>query len=395
MTRVMPGQFASQPHSNLCGYVLDPYAREQCCAPRRVQEEYWVSGEWLYWSFRNAPVPPLIVTGNPNLPNAGIPGGGNIRALVGPSRDQGMFHGARVTAGTWFDPDGELGVEGAAFLFARHGTTDVFQGSATQPLAVPFQSSTGAFGAYNFSSPGGVTGALGVGTASQLLGAEANLIHRIYSRRGVSIDGLFGYRFLSLTERLDLFGQMQPTGAATTFTGLTVPPGVAVFTTDSFRTRNEFHGGQLGARLEVRRDMFSFGVSQKFGVGANVQTLLVDGNSAASGFGVTRLAPGGVRALPSNGGRDTNDDFSMIYETRLEVGLQVTRHIGLRVGYNLLFWTDVLRPANVISPVLTQSQVPIDPTFSPTPVPNARPVTVFRSSDFLAQGLSVGVVFDW
>ena len=110
---------------------------------------------------------------------------------------------------------------------------------------------------------------------------------------------------------------------------------------------------------------------------------------------MSQVVFGGVRALPSNFGRDTNTDFSLINDARFEVGLQVTKHVGVRAGYNLLFWSDVLRPANVISPVLTLSQVPIDPSFSPTPVPNARPVTVFRSSDFLAHGLSVGAVFDW
>jgi hypothetical protein len=360
-----------------------------------VLEEYWIRGEWLYWSLRNAPVPPLIVTGNPNFANAGIPGGGNIHPLVGPSRDQGMFHGGRATVGGWLDPDGELGVEASAFVLQRRSTSDVFQGSSTLPLLVPFQSSTGDVGAYAFSFPGATTGRLSVDTATQLLGAEANFLHRWYSNRGVTVDGIFGYRFLSLTERLDLFGQSQATGAQLSFAGLAVPRSGTLFTADSFRTRNEFHGGQLGARLEVRRDMFTFGVSQKFGIGSNTQILLTEGKTMATVLDVSRVAPGGVRVLPSNAGRDTNDDFSFIADTRIEVGVQLTKCFSVRAGYNLLFWSDVLRPANVVSPVLTLSQVPVDPSFSSTPVPNARPVNVFRSSDFLAQGLSVAAVLEW
>jgi hypothetical protein len=168
-----------------------------------------------------------------------------------------------------------------------------------------------------------------------------------------------------------------------------------VFTTDSFRAKTEFHGMQIGGRVETRRDMFTVSAYGKGAVGANIQTLRTDGSTVASGFGVTRTVFGGVRVLPSNFGRDTNTDFSLVGETGIEVGLQVTKHASVRVGYNLLFWSDVLRPANVISPVVTLSQVPIDPTYSATVPANAQPVTVFRSSDFLAHGLVVGMVVDW
>ena len=80
---------------------------------------------------------------------------------------------------------------------------------------------------------------------------------------------------------------------------------------------------------------------------------------------------------------------------RIELGVQLTNHINIRVGYNLLWWSSVLRPGSVVSPAVTRSQVPIDPTYSPTPVANALPMTAFHSSDFLAHGLTVGAVFGW
>ena len=170
-----------------------------------------------------------------------------------------------------------------------------------------------------------------------------------------------------------------------------MPGGAVVFTSDSFRARTEFHGAQMGLRGEVRRDMFTVSAYAKGGLGANIQTLRVSGTTQVPGIGV---ASGGLRALPTNIGRDTKTDFSMIGDTGIELGCQVTKNVSLRVGYNLLWWSDVLRPGSVISPQVTLSQVPIDPTFN-AGAAATRPVTNFRSSDFLAHGLVVGVLVDW
>jgi hypothetical protein len=384
---------------DLSGYTYDPCnACTDPCAPRYVRaivhNEAWVRFDWLNWSLRDQPVPALIATGNPALPGAGVPGGANYRALVGPSRDVGRLNGLRATVGQWFDCDGELGGELSAFVFARRGSADFFTGSATQPLTVPVLGANGVPAAYNFAFPGAFTGALGVRTATQLWSAEGNLLRRQHGDGCFHVDTLFGSRYMQLNERLELFGRTQATGGVATFNGAALPAGVVVDTRDAFRARTEFIGLQIGARGEYRHDMFTLSALGKVGAGANLQTLRVEGNTVATGFGITRTALGGVRGLASNVGRSTNTDFSFVAETGAELGMQVTKFMSVRVGYNLLFWSDVLRPANVIDPVVAFSQVPIDPTFNPA-VAATRPQTRFRSSDFLAHGLVVGFVLDW
>jgi hypothetical protein len=377
------------------GFAFDPCFPHQRTGRPKVHNESWVRGDWLSWSFRDMPVPPLIVSGDPTQANAGIPGGGNVRALVGPTRDLGQFNGARLAFGSWFDPAGELGGEITGTVFARNGTSDSFAGSATQTLSVPVVGTNGLVGVYDFSFPGTTSGALVLNTATQLWGAEANLLRRWYGDGCLSVDTLFGYRYLQLVERIELLGRATPVPGNATFGGAQVHGGASLLTFDSFRTRTEFHGAQIGGRVEYRRDMFTLTAFGKGGVGATVQTLRVAGNTTLLGANGSRTTlPGGVRALPSNMGRDTNTDFSLLGETGIEIGLQLTKHASLRVGYNLLYVTDVLRPANVISPVVSLGQVPIDPTFG-TATGAARPVTVFRASDFLAHGLTVGAVFDW
>ncbi len=384
-----PSVLAADP----CGFAFDPCFPNQRGGAPRTQYEHWVRGDWLYWNFRNTPVPAMIATGDPNLANPAVPGGGNVTALGAGARDLGAFNGARVTFGRWFDEDGELGAELSGFIFGREGSATFFTDATTPVVAAPVIGANGVAAVYNFAIPGAFTGGLGIRTATQLFGAEANLLHRWRGDGRVSVDGLFGYRYLQLNERVELLGRSLATGEMGTFNGAVLPQGVTVLTTDAFRGRTEFHGAQIGARVEMRYDWFTATAFGKTGAGVNLQVLRVGGNTQATGFGVTQIANGGVRALVSNSGRDTNTEFSMINETGLELGFQVTRKVSLRVGYNVLFWSELQRPGNVIDPVVNFAQVPIDPTFNPAA--RGRPVNALRSSDFLAHGLVVGVVLDY
>jgi hypothetical protein len=364
------------------------------CCRTFVPDESWVRADWLLWHLRNGPLPPLIVSGNPALPNPGVPGSGNFSPLVGPSTNVGMLNGARLTLGTWFDPDAELGGEVSGFMFARRATSDVFQGGPGMTLGVPVTSTTGTQGVYNYAVPGQSTGSLGVQTASQLYSGEATLIHRWYENGTVSVTGMVGYRYLQLDESVGLYGQSQAGGLGATFDGAALPAGVLLSTTDLFRANTQFHGGEIGARLEARSGLFTFTAFTKNALGANIETLRIDGQTQASGFGVTQSTVGGVRALPSNFGRAVNTEFSWMSELGTDLGVNVTKHVSFHVGYNMLYWTRVLRPGSAIDPVINPAQVPIDPTYNPSAL-GPRPLPAFHTSDVLAHGLVVGIVVGW
>lgn len=393
-----PPAAVGAPAVDACGYPFDPCLPCQRRPNRaKVAGESWVRGDWLYWDLRDAPVPVLVATGNPGLPDPAVPGRGNITPLGAGPRDQGRFNGVRLSVGRWFDEDGELGLEFSGFVFGREGSAARFSDATGTPIvSVPTLGVNGEQVAFDFAFPGRFSGALTVLTATQLYSGEANFLHRQFGNGCWSVDTLFGYRYLQLNERLDLLGRTTPLGAGVgTFGGATLPAGVTVFTRDSFRARTEFHGAQLGGRVEYRRDMFTVTAFGKGGAGATVQTLRVDGATTATGLGVTRTLAGGVRALPSNIGRDTNTDFSLLGETGIELGFQMTKHLSLRVGYNFLFWSDVLRPGSVVDSTANFAQVPLDPTFVAGRAVPARPATVFRSSDFSAHGLTLGVLVDY
>jgi hypothetical protein len=60
------------------------------------------------------------------------------------------------------------------------------------------------------------------------------------------------------------------------------------------------------------------------------------------------------------------------------------------VGYTFLYWSQVVRPGNQIDTTVNTTQVPTHPEFGPLTGP-AQPMVPFRTTDFWAQGISLGV----
>jgi hypothetical protein len=101
-------------------------------------------------------------------------------------------------------------------------------------------------------------------------------------------------------------------------------------------------------------------------------------------------------ALDSNSNRHVRTPFAVVPEGSLNVGYDVTSHLRVFVGYNILFWSNVARPGSQIDTTLDEHRIP-DFTLGRT-VPNAttiRPVNRIDPESFWAQGISFGLQFRW
>ena len=96
---------------------------------------------------------------------------------------------------------------------------------------------------------------------------------------------------------------------------------------------------------------------------------------------------GGLYALRSNIGRHQRDELAFIPEVGLNVGVRLTRHLKLFIGYAFLWISTVARAAEQIDPVINVSQFPGDRPL----VGRTRPAAKFHGTDFWAQGLSFGL----
>src|SRR5262249_35469633 len=150
--------------------------------------------------------------------------------------------------------------------------------------------------------------------------------------------------------------------------------------------------GTLGARADVRLLYgFSLDVIATVALGSTHQVLDVAGSTAqfTPGSAVpVATAAGGLFALPGNIGRTGHDTVSGHPVAEVKVAWSVSERVRLTLGYDFLYWTRVLRPADQIPGVINTTSAPSQATFG-SGGPSA-PAAGFRHSDLPVQGLSFG-----
>jgi hypothetical protein len=294
-----------------------------------------------------------------------------------------------------------VGLEGSVFLMERRS---VGVGFASQPngdpvIARPFiDTLTGQGGRTVTSAPDNFAGALTATTSSRLWGAEINATKAVFgcmSHDGnIEFDLLAGIRYLDLEEGLSISqnSTVLPDGVAA-FQGQFLLAPTNVLVADSFTTRNQFFGGQVGTAFEFQYCHFFVYTVAKVGLGVVHQVLNVNGNSIAivPGGGILS-APGGVLALPSNIGRRAHDDFAAVPEVNLNLGYQFTPRLRAFIGYTFLYWSEVERPGNQTDLVVSGGQIPTSPAFGQISNP-LLPSPQIRRTDFWAQGFNCGLAF--
>jgi hypothetical protein len=177
------------------------------------------------------------------------------------------------------------------------------------------------------------------------------------------LDLIAGFRALGLDDDFDLSANR------TVAVGDTMIQQAAH---DTFAARNRFYGGQIGAEGEWHCGRWSLGVTSKLALGNTSEKVHIAGGSSINGIPTS----GGIFAQSTNSNAFHRDRFSLVPEFGVKLGYQLTDCLRATVGYNFIYWTDVARAANQIDPVL---------------VGTGRPAFSFRSSDFWAQGLTVGL----
>ena len=200
---------------------------------------------------------------------------------------------------------------------------------------------------------------------------------------GYRVDLVSGFRWLESREGLGIIEDIQILPTSPVFTG----DHIRVL--DQFDTRNEFYGGQLGLRAEVWRNRFFANITGKVALGDTHQTVDINGSTTIiPPSGPAIVKQGGLLALPSNIGSYSRDEFSVVPEVDFNIGYQVTNNLRVFVGYTFLYWSDVVRPGDVIDLNVNSTRLP---TSLIPPSGPSRPSFTFRDSDYWAQGINFGV----
>ena len=106
---------------------------------------------------------------------------------------------------------------------------------------------------------------------------------------------------------------------------------------------------------------------------------------------ITSVTQGGIYAQPSNSGRFFRNVFSFVPEGELTLQYHFLPNWTAKIGYNLLYWSEVVRPGDQFDRRLDRRGVPSDPSYQATPPIAATAPYSFVSTSFWAQGLTFGV----
>jgi len=405
--------------------------------PKIHAPHVWASADYLLWFAKSQPVRfPLLTTSAPT--DFGLLGRPSTLVLVG-DKDLGYnsISGYRLFAGAFFDCDRRWGAEVGGFQTETKSNITFYQSTSggIPTLARPVLSTTDPRlpASLLISNPGLGFGSVLIDTSTRAFGAEASGVLNIFrsvpgcgpKAWACSFDVLAGYRYFELDEKLDIssattlsvpntivpqfvtgaFGVVTQTGTTAVptpvnFAGIQIFSPATVQVIDSFKVRNEMHLGQVGLRGEIRRGWMSLFFTGKFAAGLNHEILEING---ASGFSdISRLGAGpsaalgttigGLLATSTNIGKYVNDEFVIMPEANLSLGINLTRSVAMTVGYNFLYINRVARPGSQINPVVDISTVPFSGSFGATNLP-AGFKNLFAQDDFWLMGLNFGFNF--
>jgi len=354
---------------------------------------WWARADLLAWGVRRGPLDAVLAV-DTSVPSRQMLGGGGY--------ELGIFLGAQLRGGCHFDPESGFGVEiGAVFLeqngFGRVIASDV---TGTPPLARPLiDEATGRPVFAPISLPNVLTGRLELAAELRFDYQEVLLTADACRAGGWRLAGVGGYRHLSLEEELSVT-QVSRGGQGTVFA---LPAGnnanePVIRIRDTFGTRNDFHGGVVGARLTCEGDSCFLVLSAKGGLGVNLQqvrafgeTSVTDGVPAAGV--VPLLVPvgsrsgAGVLVGPSNAGTRSRTQLSALGEAGVEAGVLLFPWMKAQIGYTGLFWTGVARPGDQIDTTINLNASGLGVGGPAT----GRPAPQSRQTDFWAHGFNVGL----
>ena len=374
----------------------------------------WTSFDYLGYWVKGNHVPPLVTT-SPNgtsQTQAGILGQPGTSILFGDQRINGdMRSGGRVTVGGWLVGD-VIGIEATYFGLGTATTnfsaaTDFNAGLNDQILARPYfnpappitspppphpalppAQSAELVAFPNFALPGGGTANLNGNinvTSSSSLQSAGFLLRRLVGVDLVKDHRMFllgGYRWLRLEEGLMITDNVNVVGGG-------IPPGSAFSNLDSFGTRNQFNGGDIGLLSDLRRGRWVLETTGKVALGDMHESVNIDGQTKVTSGSSVVGYPGGVLTQVSNMGVYRRDQFAVIPELNLKLGFQITQGLRATAGYNFTYVSRVARPGNEVD-------FTVNPPYSPGAAQIvARPQYLNNPTDLWLQGFTVGFDYRW
>jgi hypothetical protein len=197
----------------------------------------------------------------------------------------------------------------------------------------------------------------------QLWGLEANTHLRPWFFGCLRFDGLVGFRYVNLREKLTVVGDYRYTEPPAGGDPDETPDNPednhtnTMHTSDRIEVRNNFYGGQIGTSFECPLgDRLFVNGFFKLAIGGTEQRLIQEGSTLqdaatiethAGGPFVPRPAavfPGGLFTPAVEGGTASRTShWSVMPDLNLNIGCRITPNVQAYAGYNYFRLSDVAR----------------------------------------------------
>jgi hypothetical protein len=397
---------------------------EALCGP---DGRFYADLDYLLWWAKGDKLPPLVTTGVAgDLRTTATIDKPTTTVLFGNKEyDDDVRSGLRFRAGFWIDPERCVGIEGSFFLLDQSGTGFAASSPGTPILARPFINAdlinvvnTGLQASPENSllvafpgipqpinpltgQPFGpplnqLAGSVYAFTRNDVWGFDTNARINLSGCATYRADLLVGFRYLRVTDDLvvDSTSSSVPgsPNSLLTFNRQVIVPPFRVGILDSFRTTNDFYGGQVGTHLEATVGPLFADFRGLIGLGWMHQGVNIAGSSTLFVPGPAQTVPVGLLAQASNIGSHHRDEFGIVPEVGVNVGWQFGNHVRAHMGYSILYCrSDVVRPGTEIDRAVSPGQVPALSTGLVNSTAPLRPAFGFRDQDFWVQGLNFGV----
>ncbi len=350
------------------------------CRRSRRNAGTWGSVEFMHLWMKGRNLPPLATTspvGTPAVAAGVLPTEilfGNTR--IGKDRQSA----GRVDFGLWLDPCQDTGL--GFRLFGIEGDKTAFYASSTGTpiLSVPFYNvDLSAEDAVQVAYPGLYAGSIQHRTTNDLMMGEAYARMTIARGCGYRVDFLGGYHVARLDDGIGIGSSTEVTGGGGPFA-----IGTTIDIWDTFKARNEMHGGEIGLLGELTQGPWSLKGLMKVTVANNHQSVTIDGNTIVDAGGGPVLITGtGTFAQASNVGVYERDKITYIPEVGLTLGYDLNACVKMTAGYTFAYFPHVVMAGDHIDRRVSPSQV------------SAFPVFGWAETEQWAQAISFGVEWSY
>jgi hypothetical protein len=337
---------------------------------------------------------PGAVIGSPADAHAGALGQPGTSVIFGDSINYNLSSGIRLQAGYFLDTCAHWSIDiGGFIIFPSTQSFSVSSDAGGNPIIgrPDFNVLANREGSQLTSFPGSLAGTLTIESKSVLAGVELNGRYHSYWYERFHADALVGFRYLRLSEQLRIADHLTPlTPGFLTFLGGPVDPPNSMADEDISRTLNQFYGPQIGGRLSWEHRWFTVEGFAKLAIGATQQQSDIHGSTTLITPAGNQTVNGGIFALPTNIGDHNRTTFGLVPEVGLNLGVELTQHVRLNLGYSCLVWSQVVRPGTQFDRNINNSQVPGSQNFGPFTGPPS-PTFRFNDQTFWMHNFNIGV----